>query len=99
MRFESDRRRRVLSHMDVLTDFYREEFIKHRECLEQQRDVYSDRAIDSFEQALRLVLNQLDQLCEKADAEIVVRRLLRKFDALTGLSAYSAWSDHPTQFH
>lgn len=99
MRFESDRRHRVPSHLDVLTKFYKEEFIKHRECLRHQRDVYSERAISGFEQALGLVLKQLDQLCEKEDAEIIVCRLLRKFDALTGLSAFSAWSDHPTQFH
>jgi hypothetical protein len=30
---------------------------------------------------------------------VVLGRLLRKFDALTGLSAYTTWSDHPPRFH
>jgi hypothetical protein len=33
---------------------------------------------------------QLDRLCTKADADQVVSRLLRQFDVVTGLSA---WTD------
>lgn len=98
MRIESDRRS-VHAPLDVLTAFYREEFIKHRECLEHQRDVYSERAISGFEEALGLILQQLDRLCAKDDVDKVVERLLRKLDALTGLSGFSAWSDHPENFH
>lgn len=84
---------------EILSAFYREEFIRHRQCLELQRDIYSERAISGFEEALGIVLNQLDQLCAKKDVDIVVGRLLRKFDALTGLSAYSTWSEHPPRYH
>jgi hypothetical protein len=98
MRYESDPCS-VHATMDVLTAFYREEFIRHRECLEHQRDIYSERAISGFDEALRIILTQLDQLCAKKDVDVVVGRLLRKFDALTGLSAYSTWSDHPPSFH
>ena len=98
MRLESDRRS-VQTTVEVLTAFYREEFIKHRECLEHQRDLYSERALSGFEEALGLVLKQLDELCAKKDVDLVLGRLLRKFDALTGLSAFSTWSDHPSRFH
>jgi hypothetical protein len=84
---------------DILRAFYREEFIRHRECLELQREIYSERAISGFEQALGIVLNQLDQLCAKKDVDVVLGRILRKFDALTGLSAYTIWSDNPPRFH
>ncbi len=73
-----------------VSNFYREEFLKCQRCLEQQREFYSERAIQDVEQALLKVMGQLDRLCTKADADQVVSRLLRKFDVLTGLSA---WTD------
>jgi hypothetical protein len=77
------------------SNFYREEFLKCRRCLEQQREFYSERAFSEAEQALTRVMAQLDRLCANADAEEVVSRLLRKFDAVTHLSA---WSD-PRHIH
>jgi hypothetical protein len=41
------------------------------------------------------VLGQLDQLCAKEDADQLMGRLLRQFNAVTGLSG---WSD-PKQLH
>ena len=35
-----------------LTDFYREEFLKHRRCLEEQRECYTECAIAQVEAAL-----------------------------------------------
>ena len=78
-----------------LTDFYREEFLKHRRCLEQQREYYSERAITEVEAALTRTLSQLEQLCRKDNADKVVSDLLRKFDVVTNLSA---WSD-PKKAH
>jgi hypothetical protein len=87
---------RVLSApVSVHTDFYREEFMRHRECLKRQREYFSESAITGADQALDRVLGQLDQLCEMHDAEQLIGRLLRTFNAVTGLSA---WSD-PQQFH
>ena len=74
----------------VLADFYREEFLRHRECLAQQREYYSENAISEVEEALTKVMSQLDHLCAKADADKVVSRLLQQFDTVTRLSA---WSD------
>jgi hypothetical protein len=92
---------RVVSPVGVLsapvptTDFYREEFLKHREWLAQQREYYSERAISDADLAIARVLNQLERLCAKDDADQVMSTLLRKFDVVTGLSA---WSD-TTQLH
>ena len=92
---------RVVSPVGVLSapvptaDFYREEFLKHRECLAQQREYYSERAISDADLAIARVLNQLERLCAKDDADQVMSILLRKFDVVTGLSG---WSD-PTQLH
>lgn len=83
------------TRVNVPTDFYREEFIRHRQCLARQREYFSERAISDADQALARVLGQLEQLCAKDNAEQVIGRLLRTFNAVTGLSA---WSD-PQKLH
>ena len=79
----------------AFTDFYREEFLKHQRCLEQQREYYSDRAIAPVEEALTRIISQLEHLSKKDNADQVVSRLLRKFNVVTGLSG---WSD-PKNVH
>jgi len=87
---------RVLSApVTTHTDFYRAEFTKHRQCLAAQREYFSERAITDADEALARVISQLEQLCAKDDAEQVIADLLRKFNAVTGLSG---WSDS-TQLH
>ncbi len=78
-----------------LTDFYREEFLKHRRCLEQQREYYSDSAITSVEAALTRIISQLEHLSARKNADEVVSNLLRKFNVVTGLSG---WTD-PKNVH
>lgn len=77
------------------TDFFRQEFVKHRECLARQREYYSENAITCVEAALTRLMARLEQLSAKEDAERLVSRLLRKLDVVTGLSY---WTDPPT-FH
>jgi hypothetical protein len=77
------------------TDFYREEFLKHRRCLEQQREYYSDSAITSVEAALTRIISQLEHLSARQNADQVVSSLLRKFNVVTGLSS---WTD-PKNVH
>ena len=89
-RFLADSRPPCEPVFHSVSDFYREEFLKCQQCLEQQREFYSERAITDVEQALRKVMGQLDRLCTKGDADQVVSRLLRQFDVVTGLSA---WTD------
>lgn len=79
----------------VLAEFYRTEFIRHRECLARQREYFSERAISDADEALARVLGRLEQLCEKDGADQFICRLLRQFNAVTGLSG---WSD-PKQLH
>lgn len=81
--------------LQSLSDFYREEFAKCQRCLEQQREFYSERTISDVERALTRVMSQLDRLCTTADADEVVSSLLRQFDVVAGLSA---WSD-PRHVH
>jgi hypothetical protein len=89
-RFLTDSRPAFDAPIHSVSSFYREEFIKCQRCLEQQREFYSEGAIEDLERALTRVMAQLDCLCTKADADEVVSRLLRQFDIVTGLSA---WTD------
>ncbi|MCX6552854.1 MAG: hypothetical protein NTY02_17940 [Acidobacteria bacterium] len=73
----------------IITDFYRQEFLKHQEFLRLQREFYSERAVASAEAALDRVLARLEVLCAMRDADELVSRLLRCFDAVTGVSALS----------
>jgi hypothetical protein len=81
---------RPINAQHPITEFYREEFIKHRRCLQQQRAYYSEGAITDVETALTKVLSQLEQLSTQANAPQLVSSLLKQFDVVTGLSA---WTD------
>ena len=81
--------------VNVLAEFYRQEFVKHRQCLAAQREYFSERAITDADEALARVLKELDHICAQDDADRLISGLLRKFNAVTGLSA---WLD-PTQLH
>ena len=78
-----------------LSDFFREEFLKHHRCLQQQRAYYSESAITDVEAALSRIMGKLEQLSTQDNAPQLVSSLLKKFDVVTGLSF---WSD-PKQTH
>ena len=82
--------KRPISAQHPLTEFYREEFLKHHRCLQQHRPYFSEGAITDVEAALVKIMGQLEQLCSKDNAEQVVSSLLKKFDVVTGLSS---WTD------
>ncbi|HZR23451.1 MAG TPA: hypothetical protein VFA59_07690 [Vicinamibacterales bacterium] len=79
----------------AIAEFYREEFVKHHRCLQRQRDYYSESAITEVEAALSKIINELEHLSTQENAPQLVSHLLKKFDVVTGLSA---WSD-PKQTH
>jgi len=74
---------------ECLADFFREEFQKHHQCLEAHREYYSEIAIEQAEAALGRILQQMEHLCRREDACEVVGQLLRQFDSVTKLSAFS----------
>ena len=86
---------RISSAPVPMADFYREELLRHRRCLASQREYYSERAITEADAAIAQILNHLEHLCAKDDADKLMIGLLLKFDSVTGLSA---WSD-PTKLH
>ena len=83
-------RMRPISAQHPITEFYREEFIKHRRCLQQQRPYYSESAITNVDTALTKIISEVEHLSTQANAPQLVSSLLKQFDVVTGLSA---WSD------
>jgi hypothetical protein len=79
----------VGSPCECLAEFYRQEILKHHRCLEAQREYFSDVAINQAEQALMRILEQVEGLCQRDDACQVIGELLKKFDTVTRLSAWT----------
>jgi hypothetical protein len=71
-----------------LAEFYREEFRKHHSCLEQHREYFSAHAISQAEEAIGDVMQRMEELCRREDANEIVGQLLRKFESITGLSSF-----------
>jgi hypothetical protein len=92
-RFVTDSR--PISAQHPIAEFYREEFANHHRCLQRQRPYFSESAITDVEAALSHIMSQLEQLSTQDNAPQVVSSLLKKFDVVTGLSA---WSD-PKHLH
>ena len=86
---------RPISAQHPIAEFYREEFAKHHRCLQRQRAYYSESAITDVETALANIMGQLEKLSTQANAPQLVSSLLKKFDVVTGLSA---WAD-PKRSH
>lgn len=87
-RFVTDSR--PISAQQPVTEFYRQEFLKHHRCLQQHRPYFSEGAITDVEAALARIMGELEQLCNKDNCCEVVSSLLKKIDGVTRLSS---WSD------
>jgi cell division transport system permease protein len=81
---------RPISAQQPITEFYRQEFIKHHQCLQQHRPYFSEGAITDVEAALARIMGELESMCSKDNVDELVSSLLKKIDVVTGLSS---WSD------
>src|SRR5262249_38556535 len=70
-------------------DFFRQEFQRHHECLERQREDYSGGAIASAEQGLDGVRGARGAWSQREAADDGMGQVLRKLDVVTKLSAWS----------
>ena len=82
--------RRVPAHVSAArTAFFRAELARHRQCLELQREYYSDRAIADVQRAIGRLMSHLDRFCAHEHGDRLVCRLLRTIDGVTRLSVWS----------
>ena len=79
----------------IRIEFYREEFLKVRQCLEFQREYFSEQAISHVEGALSRILEELEHLSDRQDADDIVEAWLRQFGCI---ARHGGWCD-PRQVH
>jgi hypothetical protein len=69
----------------ALSNFYREEFLRHLEHLESN-GIVNDGTRQAVDRAYRKFMSDLDKICWHADFPALAETLLQNFDALTRLS-------------
>jgi hypothetical protein len=77
----------------ALTDFYREEFLRHLQHLETNGFVHDgNRAV--MDRACAKLLTDLETVCSRAEFPAVAETLLQSFEALTRLSELAPRTRH-----
>jgi hypothetical protein len=69
-----------------ISDFYREEFLRHKIRLEHQRPFFTDSTYEDIESVLDRVISEIDKICEVENFESFASHLLHRFDVVTNLS-------------
>jgi hypothetical protein len=76
-----DRKRKHIS------DFYREEFLRHKSRLECQRPFFAERTYEEIEGVLNRIITEMDRICEVDNFEQLASHLLQRIDIVTNLSS------------
>jgi len=69
-----------------ISNFYREEFLRHKMRLEFQRAFFADNSFEEIESILDRVISEIDKICEVENFESFASHLLHRFDVVTNLS-------------
>jgi hypothetical protein len=77
----------------ALSDFYREEFMRHFAHLESS-GILHDGNREAMDRACRRLMTDLDHVCARDDFSAVAATLLQNFDALTQLSTLDPRQRH-----
>jgi hypothetical protein len=70
-----------------ISEFYREEFVRHRSRLETQRSFLPDEAYAEIQSALDRIIEEIDQVSNAANFNELASHLLHRIDTVTSLSA------------
>lgn len=80
MELEDSKRRRI-------SNFYKEEFLRHKCRLEFQRSFFQDKTYEEIESVLNKIIDEMDKICEVENFEELASHLLHRIDVVTNLSA------------
>jgi hypothetical protein len=69
-----------------ISNFYREEFLRHKIRLEYQRPFFAENTYEEIESILDRVISEIDKICEVENFESFASHLLQLFDVVTNLS-------------
>ena len=70
-----------------ISEFYCEEFLRHKSRLEHQRPFFAEKTYDEIESVLNRILDEIDRICEVENFEELASHLLHRIDVVTNLSA------------
>ena len=69
-----------------ISDFYREEFLRHKNRLEFQRAFFAEKTYEDIEAVLNRIIGEMDRICEVENFEELASHLLQRIDGVTNLS-------------
>ena len=75
------------SKRKCISDFYREEFLRHKSRLECQRTFFGESTYEEIEGVLNRIIAEMDRICEVENFEELASQLLHRTDVVTNLSA------------
>jgi hypothetical protein len=70
-----------------ISDFYREEFLRHKTRLEYQRTFFAEGTYEEIESVLNRIISEMDRICEVENFEELASHLLHRIDIVTNLSS------------
>ena len=70
-----------------ISDFYREEFKRHRSRLECQRSFFGEQTYGEIETVLNKIIEEIDKISDVDNFEELASHLLYRIDVVTSLSA------------
>jgi hypothetical protein len=69
-----------------ISNFYREEFLRHKMRLEYQRPFVEEKTYEEMGSVLDRIITEIDRICEVENFEELASHLLHRFDVVTNLS-------------
>jgi hypothetical protein len=75
------------SKRKCISDFYREEFLRHKSRLECQRTFFGESTYEEIEGVLNRIIAEMDRICEVENFEELASHLLQRIDIVTNLSS------------
>ena len=70
-----------------ISEFYREEFLRHKNRLECQRTFFAEQTYEEIENVLNRLITEIDHICEAENFEELASHLLQRIDVVTNLSS------------
>ena len=70
-----------------ISDFYRQEFLRHKTRLEYQRTFFNEGTYEEIEGVLNRIISEMDRICEVENFEELASHLLQRIDIVTNLSS------------
>jgi len=76
-----DRRKKEIS------DFYRQEFVRHRSRLGTQKSFFPEQTYAEIESVLDKIIEEMDKISQVENFEELASHLLHRIDVVTSLSS------------